>query len=131
LRGLCWIGTPRAPGKEEDQGRPGVGQLWKKDREKEGRGGRCRGGQRTEVAGKASWKPFAPTRETIGNDDDDDDDDDDEFVESQPTLRSNIYLWLYSPLLELRRLGQFRIPIHSRLDFFDGGPARRKAATYT
>jgi hypothetical protein len=23
------------------------------------------------VAGKASWKPFAPTQETIGNDDDD------------------------------------------------------------
>jgi hypothetical protein len=37
---LRWIGTPRARGREEDQRRPVGGQLWKRDREKEGRGGR-------------------------------------------------------------------------------------------
>jgi hypothetical protein len=30
-----WIGTPRARGREEDQRRPGGGQLWKRHREKE------------------------------------------------------------------------------------------------
>jgi hypothetical protein len=35
LRGLHWIGTPRARGREEDQRRPGGGQLWKRHREKE------------------------------------------------------------------------------------------------
>jgi hypothetical protein len=29
--------------------------------------------QQTEVAGKASWQPFAPPQEMIGSDDDDDD----------------------------------------------------------
>jgi hypothetical protein len=33
------------------------------------------GWQQTEVAGKASWKPFAPTQEIIGSDDDDDNDE--------------------------------------------------------
>jgi hypothetical protein len=28
-------------------------------------------GQQTEVAGKASWQPFAPPQEMIGSDDDD------------------------------------------------------------
>jgi hypothetical protein len=35
---------------------------------------------RTEVAGTASWKPFAPTQETTGSYDDDDDDDDDDIL---------------------------------------------------
>jgi hypothetical protein len=34
-----------------------------------------RGWLPTEVAGRASWKPFAPTQETTGSYDDDDDDD--------------------------------------------------------
>jgi hypothetical protein len=40
LRGLCWIGTLRARGREEDQRRLGRGQSWKRHREKEGCGGR-------------------------------------------------------------------------------------------
>jgi hypothetical protein len=40
LKELSLIGTHRARGREEDQRRPGRGQLWKTDREKEGRGGR-------------------------------------------------------------------------------------------
>jgi hypothetical protein len=36
----CWIGTLRVRGREEDQGRPGGGQLWKRHREEEGHGGR-------------------------------------------------------------------------------------------
>jgi hypothetical protein len=32
LRGLCWIGTLRVQGREEDYGRPGGGQLWKRHR---------------------------------------------------------------------------------------------------
>jgi hypothetical protein len=28
VRGSCWIGTPRAGGRKEDQRRPGGGQLW-------------------------------------------------------------------------------------------------------
>jgi hypothetical protein len=32
LKGLCWIGTHRARGREEDQNRPGRGQLWKRQR---------------------------------------------------------------------------------------------------
>jgi hypothetical protein len=35
---LNW--NPQARGREEDQRRPGGGQLWKRHREKEGRGGR-------------------------------------------------------------------------------------------
>jgi hypothetical protein len=34
LRGLCWIGTLRARGREEDQRRPGRGQSWKRHRER-------------------------------------------------------------------------------------------------
>jgi hypothetical protein len=41
------------------------------ERRKDVEGG-DRGWQRTEVAGKASWEPFAPTQESIGNDNDDD-----------------------------------------------------------
>jgi hypothetical protein len=63
---LDW--NPRARGREEDQRRPGGGQLWKRHREKEGRVGRWRGWQQTEVAGRASWKPFVPTQETIESD---------------------------------------------------------------
>jgi hypothetical protein len=43
-------------------------------------------------------------------------------------LDKSIYLWLYSPLLDL--VFRFLNPIKSRQDSLDGGPARRRAATY-
>jgi hypothetical protein len=41
----------------------------------------------------------------------------------------SIYLWLYSPLLDLGRFFSFLTFLHSRLDSLDGGSACRKAAS--
>jgi hypothetical protein len=42
-----------------------------------------------------------------------------------------IYLWFYSPLLDLGRFFSFLIFLHSRYNSLDRGSARRKAATCT
>jgi hypothetical protein len=42
-----------------------------------------------------------------------------------------LYLWLYSPLLDLVQFFQFLNPIHSRYYSLDEGSARRKVTIYT
>jgi hypothetical protein len=50
---------------------------------------------------------------------------------NRPSIYLSIYLWLYSISLGLGRFLSFLIFLHSRQDYFDGGSARRKTATYT
>jgi hypothetical protein len=59
-RNVCRVVVGRIEGKRP-LGWTRRSQLWKRHREKVGRGGRWSGWQRTEVDGQASWKPFALT----------------------------------------------------------------------
>jgi hypothetical protein len=77
LRGLCCIGTLGVRGRDEDKGRPGESQLWKRYSEVE------RGGEVKKLAvDRGRWKSFAPRQETTANDEDDDDDDDDDDTQN-------------------------------------------------
>jgi hypothetical protein len=51
-------------------------------------------------------------------------------TDSAQHLFLSIYLWLYSPLLDLGRFFSFLFVLYSRYDSSDGGSARRKAATW-